>query len=90
MKKQGLQKREYFTNSDQLRQKEGQIVFTTDNVVRTYHTDMFKLLKLKQDCEQDLNIFSDIVTIVEGFSIPVSPSNGLIKYAKKLYKIYYE
>ena len=79
-----LQKREYFTNTDQLRQKEGQIVFTSEKVVRTYHRDMFRLLKLKQDCELDLNIFSDVVTIVEGFSIPVSPSNSLIKYAKKL------
>lgn len=79
-----LQKREYFTNTDDLRQKDGQIVFTTENVVRTYHSDMFELLKLKQDCEQDLNIFSDVVTVVEGFSIPVSPSNGFVKYAKKL------
>lgn len=79
-----LQKREYFTNTDQLRQKEGQIIFTSEKVVRTYHSDMFRLLKLKQDCERDLNIFSDVVTIVEGFSIPVSPSNGLVKYAKKL------
>ncbi len=43
-----LQKREYYTNPNELRQKEGQIVFTSEKVVRVYHSQMFNLLKLKQ------------------------------------------
>jgi len=79
-----LQRREYYTDTDQLRQKEGQVVFTSEKTVRIYHNDMFRLLKWKQDYERDLNIYSDVVTIVEGFTIPVKPDNGTTKYAKKL------
>lgn len=78
-----LQKREYFTNPDELRQKEGQIVFTSEKVVRMYHTQMFHLLQLKQDCERDLNIYSEVVTILEGFTVPVKPENSTVQYAKK-------
>jgi hypothetical protein len=79
-----LQKREYYTNPDELRQKEGQIVFTSEKVVRMYHSQMFHLLKLKQDCERDLNLYKDVVTVLEGFVEPVVPVNGTIQYAKKL------
>ncbi len=79
-----LQKREYYTNTDKLRQKEGQIVFTSESIVQTYHNDMFNLLQLKQEYERDLNIYSDVVTIMEGFTIPVEPDNGTTEYAKKL------
>ncbi len=79
-----LQKREYYTNTDDIRQKEGQIVFTSEKIVRIYHHDMFKLLELKQECERDLNIYNDVVTILEGFTVPVEPGNGTIRYAKRL------
>jgi hypothetical protein len=79
-----LQKREYYTNTDNLRQKEGQIVFTSEKTVRTYHSDMFKLLQLKQECEMELNVYNKVVTVVEGFSEPGEPENGTILYAKKL------
>jgi len=79
-----LQKREYYTNTDQLRQKEGQIVFTSENIAQTYHNDMFRLLRLRLEYERDLNIFHEVVTIREGFTIPIKPDNGTIKYAKKL------
>ena len=79
-----LQKREYFTNTEDLRQKEGQIVFTSEKISKTYHDEMFRLLRLKQGYETDLNIYNDVVTITEGFSIPVQPENGTINYVKKL------
>ena len=78
-----LQKREYYTNPDELRQKDGQIIFTTEKTVQTYHDDMFRLLSLKQNYERELNIYQDVVTVVEGFSSPVKPENGTINYAKK-------
>jgi hypothetical protein len=83
-----LQKREYYTNTDDLRQKEGQIVFTNDKTVRTYHADMFSLLQIEQDCERDLNIYNDVVTVVEGFTVPAKPDNGVMDYAKKLVWFY--
>ena len=79
-----LQKREYYTNPDDLRQKEGQIVFTSEKVVRMYHSQMFSLLQLKQDCERDLNLYKDVVTVLESFTEPVEPDNGTTYYAKKL------
>lgn len=84
VKLDSLQRREYYTDTDQLRQKEGQIVFTSEKTVRIYHNDMFSLLKWKQDYERDLNIYSDVVTIVEGFSTPLKPDNGANKYLKSL------
>jgi len=78
-----LQKREYYTNPDDLRQKDGQIIFTSERPVQTYHTDMFRLLSLKQNYEKELSIYPDVVTVVEGFSSPVKPENGTINYAKK-------
>ncbi len=79
-----LQKREYYTNPDHLRQQESQIVFTSEATVRTYHNDMFRLLELKQECERDLNIYSDVATVIEGFLIPMNPESGSIIYVKKL------
>jgi hypothetical protein len=79
-----LQKREYFTNPDELRQKEGQIVFTSEKVVRMYHPQMFELLNLKQDCERDLSLYSDVVTVLESFTEPIKPDNSTIKYVKEL------
>jgi len=79
-----LQKREYYTNQDDLRQKEGQIVFTSENEVRMYHFQMFQLLKLKQDCERDLNIYGGVVTLLEGFSNPLKPENGIVQSVKKI------
>lgn len=83
-----LQKREYYTNPDDLRQKDGQIVFTSEKVVRMYHSQMFQLLQLKQDCERDLNLYKDVVTVLEGFTEPVEPENGTTYYAKKLVWFY--
>ena len=79
-----LQKREYYTNPDELRQKDGQIIFTSEKNVQTYHNDMFRLLSLKQNYERELNIYPDVVTVVEGFSSPVKPENGTINYIKKV------
>jgi len=83
-----LQKREYYTNTDKLRQQEGQIVFSSEKTVQTYHNDMFRLLRIKQDYESDLNIYNGVVTIIEGFSVPIEPDNGTIKYAKKIIWFY--
>ncbi|MEN8250934.1 MAG: hypothetical protein ABFS32_18525 [Bacteroidota bacterium] len=79
-----LQKREYFTNPDHLRQQESQVIFTSEKTVKMYHNEMFNLLELKQECERDLTIYSDIVTVIESFTIPLNPDNGSVNYAKKL------
>jgi len=79
-----LQKREYYTNPDEIRQKEGQIVFTTENVVRIYHPLMFQLVQLKQEYERDLDVYRDVITIIEGFSTPKESVNGTTVYIKKL------
>ena len=79
-----LQKREYYTNPDELRQKEGQIVFTSEKEVKIYHYQMFALLKLKQECERDMTLYGDVVTILQRFSVPVEPDNGTVQFAKKL------
>lgn len=79
-----LQKREYYTNPDYLRQKDSQIVFTSEENVQTYHDDMLRLLTIRQQYEKDLNVYSDIVTVIEGFSIPNNPDNGYIDYGKRL------
>jgi len=83
-----LQKREYYANSDNLRQKDGQIVFTSEKVVQTYHNDMFRLLKMKQDYETELNVYSGVVTVMEGFAVPVEPDNGSLKYLREALWIY--
>jgi len=79
-----LQKREYYTNPDELRQKEGQIVFTTENVVRMYHPQILQLLRMKQECERDLNIYSDVVTVLESFIVPSEPVKEVVDFAKRL------
>ena len=49
---------------------------------------MFKLLRQKLNYERDLSIYSDVVTIMEGFTEPFEPDNGTIYYAKKLILYY--
>jgi len=79
-----LQKREYYTNTEDLRQKDGQIVFTSEKTVQTYHNEMFRLLRMKQEYEKELKVYSGIITVQEGFSVPGESDNGTIDYAKKL------
>ena len=79
-----LQKREYFTQANDMRLKEGQLVFTNEKTIRLYHNEMFHLLDLKQETERDLGIYQNIVTVVEEFTTPIEPDNGTIYYSKKL------
>jgi len=83
-----LQKREYYTNPDELRQKDGQIVFTSEKTVQTYHNDMFRLLTMKQEYERELNVYGGVVTIQESFSVPSKAENEAIHYAKKILWFY--
>lgn len=79
-----LQKKEYYTNAEDLKLREGQFIFTNDKTVRLYHNEIFQLLKMKQETERDLSIYRDVVTKVEEFNIPKSPKNGIVYYAGKL------
>lgn len=88
IKLDSLQKREYYTNTDELRQKEGQLVFTLEKIVNTYHDDMFRLLRLKQNYERELGIYNKIVTVKQGFSIPNTKKNGIFQYFKKILWLY--
>jgi hypothetical protein len=80
-----LQKVKYFEETRQrATQSGGQIVFNQgQSITQLLHEDINKLLKEKQIMEIELNMYSQIVTVLNDFTIPAKRTNNLSYYATR-------
>ncbi|MBA7570038.1 hypothetical protein ES708_11783 [subsurface metagenome] len=83
-----LQKKEYFKLEDATRLKEGQLVFTNDPEIKLFHNDLLNLVRDKQASQRTLTINSEIISLLEDFTITQRPANNAMFYARKLVPVF--
>ena len=81
-----LQKVKYFEETRQkATQSNGQIVFIQEqNTTQLLHKDILSLIKGKQSLETELNMYNQIVTVLNDFTIPVERTNNLSHFAVRV------
>jgi len=78
-----LQKVKYFEESRRLMPKEGgQMIFLQDYQTQLLHNDIGDLIRQKQDLERTRSIYPGIVTLLNDFTPPFKPDNGMLYYGK--------
>jgi hypothetical protein len=78
-----LQKVKYFEETRRMMPaKDGQIVFMQDQKTQLLYPDVQYLYDKKQVIEKDLNIYNNIVTVINDFSLPTQRINGIMYYGK--------
>jgi len=76
-----LQKVKYFEETRRLLpQKESQLIFLQELKTQLLHEDIYALFRRKQAYEQELNIYSDVVTLLSDYTTHSKPENGLLYY----------
>lgn len=79
-----LQKVKYFRDArDKLGKVGGQIVFIQEQPTQLYHDHIYSLYAQKAKLEDDLGLYTGIVTMITDFSIPTIRVNNWRYYAKK-------
>jgi len=79
-----LQKVKYFEETRQV-QSSGQIVLNqAQNQMQLLHKDINDLMKEKHLLETEMNVYNQIVTVLNDFTIPVVRTNNLYFFAKKV------
>ena len=81
-----LQKVKYFEEPRlKATQSNGQIVFIQEqNYTQLLHKDIHSLIKEKQFLETELNMYNQIVTVLNDFTIPVERTNNLSYFAVRV------
>lgn len=83
-----LEKKEYFKKEDEIRLREGQLLFTNEPEIKLYYTDLLNLVKEKQTSQRELILHSEIVSVLEDFTITQKPLNDTMFYAKKIVPVF--
>jgi len=77
-----LQKVKYFEETRRLSpQKEGQLIFLQELKTQLLHENIYSLFRRKQSYERDLNIYSDVVTLLSDYTSHSKPENGVLYYS---------
>ena len=65
------------------------MLFIQDQKTQLLHTDIYDLYYRKEGYEAELDIYKDIVTVFDDFSLPSRRVNGGLYYAKQLVPIFF-
>jgi len=83
-----LKKYEYFKKeNDQLKTQSGQLLVMNEKETQLYHTQIISLYKEQQNLEQQLELRTDPITIIQDFSSLSVVENNLMFYLKKYFII---
>ncbi len=77
-----LQNYKYFEERQKGKFSEGQMVFLNEPETKLYHGSVFELYGSKQSLDRELDIYSDIVTVLDDFTPPAQPENSYLSIAK--------
>ena len=77
-----LKKTEYFKINEKLEPQSGQLLVMNEKKTQLYHDQIIQLYKQKQELEQNLELRTDPITIIQGFSALSTVENDLISYIK--------
>lgn len=79
-----LKKTEYFNkNDDKLKTQAGQLLVMNEQPTQLYHSQIIGLYKEKQNLEQQLELRTDPITIIQDFSALSITENNLFFYLKR-------
>jgi hypothetical protein len=72
-----LQKVKYFEETrNKVPEKGGQMVFLQDQKTQLVYEDIYNLYQRKQSIEQENELYTDLLTVLSDFTIPVKRHNG--------------
>jgi hypothetical protein len=78
-----LQKIKYFEETkSRLPEKNGQMIFLQEQKTQLIYEEIQKLYTNKQPLEQQKDIYSDLITLISDFAVPVRPYTGLSYYGR--------
>ena len=77
-----LQNYKYFEEKQKGKFSEGQIVFLSEQETKLFHGSVFDLYGSKQSLDRELDIYSEIVTVLDDFTPPAQPVNSYLNIAK--------
>lgn len=77
-----LQNYKYFEERQKGKFSEGQMVFLNEQETKLFHESVFELYQSKQDLDMELDIYSEIVTVLDDFTPPAQPENSYLHIAK--------
>ena len=77
-----MQNYKYFEEKQKGKFSEGQMVFLNEPETKLYHESVFELYRSKQRLDKELDIYSDIVTVLDDFTPPAQPENSYLHIAK--------
>ena len=77
-----LQNYKYFEERQKGKYSDGQIVFMNEPETKLFHGPVFDLYGRKQSLDRELDIYSEIVTVLDDFTPPAQPENSYLHIAK--------
>ncbi|MQY80183.1 MAG: hypothetical protein GH151_13500 [Bacteroidetes bacterium] len=77
-----LQNYKYFEEKQKGKFSEGQMVFLSEQETKLFHGSVFELYQSKQNLDRELDIYSEIVTVLDDFTPPAQPENSYLHIAK--------
>ena len=85
-----LQRFKYFEETRNLKpQTGGSMVFLQEQKTQLLYTDIHALYKVKQELEEEHDLYRDIVTVLSEFTIPAKRDNGGLYYARKIVPVFF-
>ena len=78
-----LQNYKYFEERQKGKFSEGQMVFLSEQETKLFHGSVFELYQSKQNLDRELDIYSEIVTVLDDFTPPAQPENSYLDIAKR-------
>jgi hypothetical protein len=84
-----LQKVKYFEETRNLLPKTGgQMIFLQEQRTQLIYPDIYVLIAKKQALEFERDLYNNIVTVIDDFSVPNRRINGIFFYSKKLIPVF--
>jgi hypothetical protein len=84
-----LQKIKYYEETkNMIPGKTGQMVFLQEQKTQLVYEDIYKLYEQKQGLEIEKAVYSDIISTLSDFAIPVKPFTGMVYYGKYIIPIF--
>lgn len=78
-----LKKTEYFKKDENLKTQQGQLLVMNEKTTQLYHPQIISLYKEKQGLEQQLELRTEPITIIQDFSALSTIENNLFSYIKR-------
>ncbi len=85
-----LQKVKYFEETrNRIRSSGGQMIFLQEQNTQLIYTDIYSLYSRKQAIDSEMELYKDVVTVLDDFTQPANPINGTLYYGKIIIPLFF-